>query len=347
MNKLDLMDAIRTNRRQLERYLFHFEKASGGGFQASDRPKFGREEMLQPGVVADWSLKDLLCHLIGWDRRLLGWCQEVVNGTRGIMPHGDLAWEGLETSDHEIPADLQAGSIEEVLNEFDRSYRAVLHGLETMPEETLIEPGSFENERGSTLADLALIVTAKHYAWAKEQIRHWRKAHAGAYLNREVMLDRIRTERRRLELNLAEVPAYDMQTPGVIGGWSVKDVLVHLVAWERLFLGWYKAGRQGERPAVPAPGVGWGELDRLNRQIYEQNRKRDLADVLADFHASYAQVLAVIESMPEDEIFAPGRYDWLGEQALVGPILANTANHYRWAKGHIRAWWQEKGGAER
>jgi hypothetical protein len=345
MNKLDLMDAIRTNRRQLERYLFHFEKAPGGDFRASERPKFGREEMLQPGVVADWSLKDLLCHLIGWDRRLLGWCQEAVNGTQSITPQGDLEWDELETSDHDIPTDLQTRSIEEVLNEFGRSHRAVLHVLEAMPEETLIQSGSFESGRGSTLAHLALAVTAEHYAWAKGQIRRWRKAHAGAYLNREIILDRIRTERRRLELNLAEVPAHDMETAGVINGWSVKDVLAHLVAWEKLFLGWYKAGLQGERPAVPAPGIGWDELDRLNRQIYERNCKRDLEEVLADFHASYAQVLAVIESMPEDEIFSPGRYEWLGENALVGPILANTANHYRWAKGHIRAWWQKKGGS--
>jgi hypothetical protein len=191
------------------------------------------------------------------------------------------------------------------------------------------------------LSSLVLAVTAEHYAWAKGRIRRWRKTHAGAYLNREVILDRIRTERRRLEENLAQMPAGEMETPGVVGEWSVKDVLAHLVDWERRFLGWYEAGRRGERPAVPAPGIGWGELDRLNRQIYEQNRRRALEEVVADFQASYRRVVAVIEAMPEEEMFAPGRYEWLGENALVGPILANTANHYRWAKNHIRAWRQE------
>ena len=61
-------------------------------------------------------------------------------------------------------------------------------------------------------------------------------------------------------------------------------------------------------------------------------------EILAEFDASYPEVLGTIRAMPEDEIFAVGRYDWLGENSLVGVILANTANHYRWAKGHIRAW---------
>jgi hypothetical protein len=338
MNKIELISAIETNRRQLERYLFYFEKDASGVFRPSERPKFGREEMLQPGVVDDWALKDLLCHLIDWDGRLVGWCQEALHDMRGVVPAADLAWEELETSDHQIPADLQARPINQVLGEFRQSYRAMLDALEALPDDMLVEPASLQGGRVRTWADLALAVTAEHYAWAKRRIRRWRQIHAGTYLNRAVILERIQTERRRLEQNLVEVPAREMETPGVVGDWSVKDVLAHLVDWEQRFLGWYEAGRRGEWPAVPAPGIGWHELDLLNRQIYERNRERDLEEILADFHASYAQVRATVEAMSQDEIFEPGRYDWLGENALVGPILANTANHYRWAKGHIRAW---------
>ena len=63
MKKKDLLESIRRNRRQLERYIFYFQKNEDGEFVPSHRPKFGRMEMLEPGVYQDWSFKDLLSFL--------------------------------------------------------------------------------------------------------------------------------------------------------------------------------------------------------------------------------------------------------------------------------------------
>jgi hypothetical protein len=73
VDKETLLERIRTSRRQLERYLFYFEKDKEGGFVASKRPKFGEEEMAQPGVAGDWTVCDLLAHLIDREERLLPW----------------------------------------------------------------------------------------------------------------------------------------------------------------------------------------------------------------------------------------------------------------------------------
>lgn len=32
------------------------------------------------------------------------------------------------------------------------------------------------------------------------------------------------------------------------GAWSVHDILAHLLAWQRLLLDWYQAGRRGDKP---------------------------------------------------------------------------------------------------
>jgi hypothetical protein len=156
--------------------------------------------------------------------------------------------------------------------------------------------------------------------------------------NKQALLERIATERRQLEKNLAALDIEEMVIPGVIGEWSVKDILAHLLDWEQRFLGWYEAGRRGEVPAIPAPGIGWRELDRLNQEIYEKYQDWPLTHVLAAFQESYQQVLAAVQAMPEAEIFTVGRYAWLGEGKLVSYILANTASHYRWAKQQIRRW---------
>jgi hypothetical protein len=54
---------------------------------------------------------------------------------------------------------------------------------------------------------------------------------------------------------------------GVVGDWSVKDIVARLVDWEQRFIGWYDAGLRGEVPEVPAPGIVWDELDILNKEL--------------------------------------------------------------------------------
>ena len=56
------------------------------------------------------------------------------------------------------------------------------------------------------------------------------------------------------------------------------------------------------------------------------------------FASSYLQARQVIEEIPERDLFEPGRYTWQGKNSLLEYVLANTANHYRWANSKIRAW---------
>jgi hypothetical protein len=344
VNKEGFLDIIRLKHRQLERYLFVFEKNGAGVFVASVQTKFGENEMVSSLIFKDWTLKDLLCQVIAWERRFIIWYQSGLQGDSiADLPPSDLDLSLRESEDYPLPMDLHALSIRQVLNEFHQSYGRVVALIESIPEAALFTSGRYAWTGQHTLADFAALCTFRQYDWAKVLIRKWRKAHAGKYLDKEILLERIRTERRRLELNLEGLSAEQMVVTGVVGSWSVKDILAHLVDWEQRFLGWYKVGKRGEHPEIPATGIGWENLDELNQQIYEKHRDRSLGEVLDDFHASFAQVLQAVELMEEDEIFSVGRYAWLGGGNLLGYILANTANHYRWAKQQIRSWLKSTG----
>ena len=49
----ELLRQIKTDRRQLERYLFYFNKGESGDFVPRTRLKFTKRELQQPGVVND------------------------------------------------------------------------------------------------------------------------------------------------------------------------------------------------------------------------------------------------------------------------------------------------------
>ena len=152
------------------------------------------------------------------------------------------------------------------------------------------------------------------------------------------ILESINTERRRLEKNLASISDEDMLVRGVIGEWSVKDIMAHLFDWEQRFLGWYEAGLRGEAPETPAPGLKWSQLRILNQQVFEKHQNRTLADVKSEFQASYERLLDTLNGIPEEDMYEVGRFEWTGTGNIAGFILANSANHYRWAKTRIRRW---------
>jgi len=115
--------------------------------------------------------------------------------------------------------------------------------------------------------------------------------------------------------------------PGIVGEWSVKDVLAHLTEWQQMVLGWYHAGQAGETPALPAPGFKWSELPALNQAIYEKHLDRPLPAVLEEFRTAYRQVTAWVESLSEEDLFTPG-----APAATIAGLGPNCAKGYAPAK---------------
>lgn len=155
------------------------------------------------------------------------------------------------------------------------------------------------------------------------------------HTTKDALLGAIGDERADLEASYANLSPDEMTRADAMDDWSVKDILAHLTDWEQRLLDWYAMGVRGEKPQLPAPGMTWGDLAKLNRQGYERHRDQSLAAVLAESRDSYGQVLALVEGMPEEEIFAPGRYAWTGKRGLATYIAANTCEHYAWARKQI------------
>ena len=127
-----------------------------------------------------------------------------------------------------------------------------------------------------------------------------------------------------------------MTCPGVIGEWSVKDILLHLYEWEQMVLGWIAAGKGGITPSVPGPGFKWSQLPALNRRIFEKHSSRPLTEALDLVQSSFEQVLALVESLDEADLFTPGLYPWANRNTLAVYITGCSASHYRWARTGIR-----------
>ena len=150
------------------------------------------------------------------------------------------------------------------------------------------------------------------------------------------LLAAIEKERGALETYLATLTPEQLGEPGIVGEWSPKDVLAHLIEWEQMVLGWHAAGLRGEVPPLPAPGFKWNQTPQLNQQIYEKHRDRPLDEVLEQFQASHREILCVIQGLSNEELFTAGRYAWTKKNTLGTYMVSGTSSHYLWARKEIR-----------
>ena len=160
--------------------------------------------------------------------------------------------------------------------------------------------------------------------------------------SKQDLLAAIEKERGELTAYLKTLSAKEMTEPNIVGEWSVKDVLAHLAEWEQMCLNWYRIGLQGETPSLPAPGFKWNQTPQLNQRIFEKHRGRPLEEVLAWFHASSLEILVLIQSLSDEQMFTTGEYAWTKKNTLGTYLVSATSSHYLWARKEIRKGFRQK-----
>lgn len=147
------------------------------------------------------------------------------------------------------------------------------------------------------------------------------------------LLALIREERGLLEMTLARLTHAQMFLPGVDGQWSVKDVLAHISAWERMMIKWTGSHLRGEKPDVPLP---W-DVDHINEGIYTQVKDKSLADVFEEFRSSYWEALSLVESLTEVQLQKVHDDTWPMGPLWTG-IAGNMNEHYKDHRQDIQKW---------
>jgi hypothetical protein len=150
------------------------------------------------------------------------------------------------------------------------------------------------------------------------------------------LLSIMQAERAEWEALLAQVGEERMDTPGVEGQWSVKDIVAHLTWYDRTVVEGAQTVMRGE-PFVRT-GLRALATDERNERIAAESHNRPLRDVLADSRQVFDQVLAVVRACPDD-VLADGHLVGLPEDMPPWVLVANnTYEHYREHGRAIRAW---------
>jgi nicotinamidase-related amidase len=132
---------------------------------------FTPEEMLRPGVISVWSIKDILAHLLERQRMFMGWYEAGLRGEKPATPAKGYNWSQLPALNQDIYERYKDAKLEAVRNQLEASHKRMLDVAGSLSEEELFTSGRHKWTGVSTLASYVDANTGAHYRWARTGIR--------------------------------------------------------------------------------------------------------------------------------------------------------------------------------
>ncbi len=155
-------------------------------------------------------------------------------------------------------------------------------------------------------------------------------------------LQRLRAEKERWEALLQPLSETEIVAPDLPDGWSIKDVMAHLMAWQQRTNARLEAALRGGEPKYPdwpanldpeAPG----QPDELNAWIFNAYHDQPWPRIYHMWRDGFQKVIAQSELIPEADLLAPGRYPWLADYPLAA-VLEGTYGHHQEHFDTLKNW---------
>ena len=142
-------------------------------------------------------------------------------------------------------------------------------------------------------------------------------------MEKHEVIDRVRTERSLWNDLLAHIDDDLMLNPGVEGDWSAKDILAHVMWYEREMVGMLRSR------ALIGSDLWALPLDERNAGVHEETKDMTLEEVRAESSRVFPELMEQLEALPQeaygDASCFPGMpAEW--EPWFV--IAGNTFRHY-------------------
>lgn len=117
---------------------------------------------------------------------------------------------------------------------------------------------------------------------------------------------------------------------------NIRDVLVHLYEWHQLLLRWIAANQNGEaQPFLPQP-YNWKTCGSMNEGFWKKHQNTSYAESRQMVGESHQEVLTVIETFSDEELFEKRHFSWTGTSSLGSYCVSATSSHYDWAIKKIK-----------
>ncbi len=151
-------------------------------------------------------------------------------------------------------------------------------------------------------------------------------------MDRSQLLKRLDKAWEELKASYAGLSDSELMESGVTGGWSVRDIIVHVTSWEEEALTHLPLILACGKP--PRYSVTYGGIDAFNAQTTEQNRNLSLSEVLRQRDDTHCRLIDFIQNAPEDQ--------FIRETRFRRRLRLDTYSHYPNHAEAIQKWREQR-----
>ena len=142
------------------------------------------------------------------------------------------------------------------------------------------------------------------------------------------LLDVIRRQRASLEAYLADLDPAAFVAVDSPDDWSIKDHVMHLIAWEDIMLGALAGEPEHETLGLEKGVASKISVDDLNAILFRRNRDVPLVTAWKAFREGRQKVLDDVARLSDDDLTKPCNPDDPQSTTRIDKIRWNTYEHY-------------------
>jgi hypothetical protein len=158
----------------------------------------------------------------------------------------------------------------------------------------------------------------------------------------EQLLDRLFESRERLLLALEMLPEEALWQQGVVGEWSLADLLNVLTAWESELVTAMMRLEKGQKPDKLLAAMA--DPAAFNVRVVKQGQARDLDAIFDDWQGARMHLEEWLEFFTGRQLTNRKQYKWLQGKSLANIVETYSATHERSYLPAVEAFaqnWQE------
>ena len=148
---------------------------------------------------------------------------------------------------------------------------------------------------------------------------------------RQQLLKRLDAAWRAFTQSYAGLREPDLLAPGVIGAWSVRDIIAHVTTWDEEALKHLPSILHGEKP--PRYSVTYGGIDAFNALMTKRKQGLALSEVLRQLDDTHRRVVELVERAPGDDLARETRFRRRLRLDTYGHYPKHAAAIRRWREG--------------
>jgi uncharacterized damage-inducible protein DinB len=120
--------------------------------------------------------------------------------------------------------------------------------------------------------------------------------------DKQELLDDLEAARAELLLAIEGLSEEQMVRPGVVGEWSVKDTLAHIVAWDKEIRTVVHAFVTQENPVFDYKISGKRDFAKWNAREVEKRRDLSAAQILAEMEEARQELVKLVQGLTEEQL---------------------------------------------